>query len=54
MVRPTTPPGVVGPTTLVACFLQRKPPGAQCAGRAFASLARSASPSAPVPEANSL
>jgi hypothetical protein len=54
MVRPTTPPGVVGPTTLVARFLQRKPPGAQCAGRAFASLARSASPSAPVPEANSL
>jgi hypothetical protein len=55
MVRPATPSGAAGRTTLVNHSLERKRPAlAQWAGRAFASLARTASPKAPVPEANSL
>jgi|KBSSwiStaDraftv2_1062776.scaffolds.fasta_scaffold96174_3 hypothetical protein len=54
MVRPATPPGVTGPNTLVVRSLEIKPPATQCAGRAFASEARIASPNAPVPLVNSL
>jgi hypothetical protein len=54
MLRPATPSGAAGPHTLVNHALEIKPPGAQCAGRAFASAVRIASPNAPLPEANSL
>ena len=55
MLRPATPGGVAGPHTLVNHALEIKPPAAaQCAGRAFASVARIASPNAPPPEESSL
>jgi hypothetical protein len=54
MGRPATPLGAAGPNTLVVRTLEIKPPTAQCAGRAFASVVRIASPNAPPPAEYSL
>jgi hypothetical protein len=54
MVRPAILSGIAGPNTLENRTLERKPASTQCAGRAFASAARSGSPTPPVPDANSL
>ena len=53
MVRPVAPPGATGPNTLVVRSLEIKPPDTQCAGRAFASDGRMASPNV-LPAVNSL
>jgi hypothetical protein len=52
-MRPMTPSGVTGPTTLVKRPVERKHP-TQCAGRALASAVRMASLNALLPVANSL